>query len=269
MRRAFAVILPFVLAGCGVDTTGLGDDIVEDSGDDTTISSDETGTLFDADETSGEDSDATLEETTAETSAETGEETSAETSSEPAEETGTDADAESDSSDGAIDETSLDGDLGDGDASVDSAVDAPADAPDETATDSGVDTAPTDTGSTGLVSTPGQTSCSHSGTAKLCTSSSDYCCGTYDLFSLSWKWDCSGSCIAGRDYKCDEKADCGSGKICCAKVSLIGSTIQGSDCRSSCGSDPQLCMTTTECAGGKTCTPQKAPDSPQTIGVCK
>jgi hypothetical protein len=96
----------------------------------------------------------------------------------------------------------------------------------------------------------------------------EVCCGRYDVFSLSWTWDCAGSCIAGREYKCDEKADCPSGQICCGSYAAFSTTINGSDCRTSCGGDAQLCTTNAEC-GAKTCTPQKAPDAAQTIGVCK
>jgi hypothetical protein len=260
MRPRFALILPFVLlAGCSVDTSGLGDDFTEDAGDDTTISSDETGSLFDAvDETELPDSDATVEETAAEVGEETAiDSTVSETVDETIAETGEDADAEidADAADSTLEaEAAIDADI---DSAVDSAVDV---APDS------ADAAP-DTSTTGITSTPGLTACSHSGTTKLCLAS-EVCCGRYDVFSLSWTWDCAGSCIAGREYKCDEKADCPSGQICCGTYVAFTTTINGSDCRTSCGGDAQLCTTNAEC-GAKTCTPQKAPDAAQTIGVCK
>lgn len=252
MRSRFALIVPFLLlAGCSVDTSGLGDDFAEDAGDDTTISTDETGSLFDAiDETELPDSDATIEETAAEVGEETAiDSTIPETVEETLAETGDDAAIDS-APEAAID------------AEVDSAVDS---AVADTAADS-ADAGP-ETSTTGITSTPGLTACSHSGTGKLCIAS-DVCCGRYDVFSLSWTWDCAGSCVAGREYKCDEKADCPSGQICCGSYAAFSTTINGSDCRASCGGDAQLCTTNAEC-GAKTCTPQKAPDAAQTIGVCK
>ncbi len=133
------------------------------------------------------------------------------------------------------------------------------------------DTGSADTGSdtgtvTGLFPVAGKVSCSGDGTT-FCASG-QVCCGRYDLLALKWGYKCDTSCIAARGFDCDETADC-PGKVCCADTPLFSSAINGSTCRSSCGSDPQLCMKDADCGGSKKCSPEKAPDLGITLGVCK
>jgi len=126
------------------------------------------------------------------------------------------------------------------------------------------DTMVADTGPT-LTSDPGNIVCSPTSCGK------KFCCGA-PKFSGGYDWQCTDNCgffgIGSLDYACDEKADCGSGQVCCVSLQPFSTTWAGSSCRASCGSDPQLCTTNAEC-GGKTCTLTKVASATFSYGVCK
>ncbi len=129
-------------------------------------------------------------------------------------------------------------------------------------TDTG--TAPTDTGTLALAPNTGKVVCGNT----TCNARPDWCCGRARWDFSGYDWTCEDTYCAQRDFICDEKADCTSGNKCCAIYPFGGSEIRGSECKSDCGSNAQLCMTNAECAP-KTCVARKVPDGPQTIGVCQ
>jgi hypothetical protein len=81
---------------------------------------------------------------------------------------------------------------------------------------------------------------------------------------------------AGREFACDEAADCDTGELCCLDVTIFQTfdaggffdagfptfdagardPIQGSRCRNRCRQQPQSCRTDAECDGG-TCVAQQ------------
>lgn len=238
MRRQPLVLfalLAFGGWGCSTDASGLGDELVDSSSDDTSTSGDDT--------TVDEDT-AVIEDSGVDTSI----------------------------VDSGVDSTAIDSatpDVSDS-ASADEGVDASdsAVAPDVVVIDSAPDTivvvdSPIDTGPV-LVSTPGKIECS----AGLC--GKKYCCGAPKLTG-GYDWQCVDNCgffgVGAIDYACDEKADCSGSQVCCVNTAL--SAWVGSGCRSSCGSDPQLCLTNAECPTGKTCTPTAVPSSSFSFATCK
>ncbi len=244
-----AVLAASIVTGCGGTTFGgLGDD--------------DTGSIVDLDTGSGSDTEGA--------------------DTEPIDDTGsafdgTIADSTDAGPDAAVDavdavdvlDTAVDGDVAtdtrdaavDADTGIDSAVDtldsSPIDAGSDVGSDAGSDTTSADTGGPTWTNVTGKVACEGGQCDKTC-------CG-HDFFG--WGWTCTDTCIAGRTYDCDEKSDCG-GKVCCTSKNVFG-TIDGSGCKDSCGGDLQLCATTAECSGGKTCKAFAPPDLKVTIGACQ
>lgn len=241
MRRPFLVFALLALGawGCSTDASGLGDELVDSSSSDDTSSS--------GDDTAVDEDTAAIEDS------------------------GVDSSIVDSGVDSAVDSTAIDSaapDVADS-ASTDDGVDATDSAlvPDVVLVDSAADTvvvdAPTDTGPV-LVSTAGKIECA----AGLC--GKKYCCGAPKLTG-GYDWQCVDNCgffgVGAIDYACDEKADCSGSQVCCVNTAL--SAWVGSGCRSSCGGDPQLCLTNAECPTGKTCTPTSVPSSSFSFATCK
>ncbi|MBI2393766.1 MAG: hypothetical protein HYV09_29615 [Deltaproteobacteria bacterium] len=252
------------LAACSTDMSGLGGELLVDasSGDTTVSGEDDTAPLF-PDEDSGAPIDTLIADSAPPDTAapdDAGVDTEADAGA-------TDSESGTDATGADVDDTGID--ASGPDTLADAAGDAAPDAVDDTAADT---IAPVDTGLDAggpVATTPGKVSCHQSGAAKLCDT--NFCCGAWTFSGISWQ--CSDNCglfgVGALDYACDEKADCDSGKVCCVKIAAIGGGWDGSDCRSSCGSDPQLCAFTAECPAGKTCQAVKPPSAPFTYGQCK
>lgn len=246
MRALVLLVVGASLLGCSTDMSGLGGDLPADatSGDTTVVDEDDTAPLF-PDEDSSADTklaDSGVVETTVDTA---GHDTAS-------------------VDDTAVDDTGADTGAADTDTVVDS---GPTDSgtPDDTAADTAVDTG-FDAGGP-VASTPGKVSCYQSGSAKQCDT--NFCCGSVSLSGVTWQ--CADGCgifgAGAYDYACDEKADCSGSNVCCVTTTIVGWA--GSSCKSSCGSDPQLCAFTAECPSGKTCQAVKPPSAPFTYGQCK
>jgi hypothetical protein len=118
-------------------------------------------------------------------------------------------------------------------------------------TGSAADTGTTDTGEPVLMSSANRVACTDGAGGTLLCPTGQICCG------VSGAYACKTSCASwDKDYRCDEKADCGSGEVCCAKE-FLGS-YEGSQClnKDYCY-NTRFCMTHAECGTGKTCVPFK------------
>lgn len=247
-RPSFLVFALLALGGCSTDLSGLGDELVDSSSsDDTSSSGDDTAVDEDTAvvEDSGVDStvDSAVDSSTVVDSVVDGTVDGPTDSAAP------------DVADSAVVDAAVD--AADSAVTPDVAIDA---APDTVVVDSVTDTGPT------LVSTPGKVEC----VAGLC--GKKFCCGAPKL-SGGYDWQCVDNCgffgVGTLDYACDEKADCSGSQVCCVNLAPFTTTWVGSGCRSSCGSDPQLCLTNAECPTGKTCTPTAVPSSPFSYATCK
>jgi len=238
--RSALLVLAALIAGCSTDASGLGGDLVLDATTDDTSSSsgDETKPLFPDEDTA------------------TGGDTAIASDSGPAADTEL---PDTELPDTGLPDTELpDTELPDtglpdtGDTSV--AVDSSADvAPETIAID-----APGSDGA--LTPTPGSVTCAD----RVCPAGED-CCGTSGGFT------CAGTCpILSNKFRCDEKADCPSGQICCAEVTPFVGSWYGTTCTASwsCFS-AQVCTSSAGCDSGKTCTAIKPSGAPTTMGYCK
>lgn len=260
MRRWLPLVLGLAWSwsGCSTDASGLGEDVPADS-----ATLDDTGSL---EEDTSVVPDSTLEDTTVadtakpdSSSVDTAKVDSSAADSSAADSSVTEtSSADTAASDSASDDTSADTTVTDA-VLVDSVAEATADVVSEATADVVTDTGPV------LVSTPGSIACTSACGKK-------YCCGA-PKFSGGYDWQCVDNCglfgIGVLDYSCDEKADCSGGKLCCVNISGITGNWQGSECRSGCGSDPQLCLTNAECPTGKTCSPSSVFGAPFSYATCK
>lgn len=233
MKRWTVLVAALSAAGCSTDASGLGGDfaLVDAHTEDSTFGGDETRPLFDADEDGA-----------------------------PVDDTGT---ITVDSTDTADTSVPVDTELPDTAMPVDTDVT-------ETMTDSAVDDGdvsyPIDVMESdgGLTVAPGRVVCSEGGVEKLCASG-EVCCN-------SGGYKCASSCgtfgLGG--YKCDEKADCPGGQVCCADITPFIGTWNGSYCAlaGTCWT-AELCMKNSDCSGSKVCTPIKPSGVPYTLGYCK
>jgi hypothetical protein len=92
--------------------------------------------------------------------------------------------------------------------------------------------------------------CKGNGTA-YCDPSNQVCCGDATWGSASCISSAGCSSIGSHTLECDDSADCGGIKKCCATV--VVNTVTGSTCASSC-SQYELCTDQSQC-GGKSCAP--------------
>jgi len=109
----------------------------------------------------------------------------------------------------------------------------------------------------GQTSSPDKIPC---GNGMQCTTPAEVCCVTgTGLGSADAGCQAAASPCAGGSLKCDEKADCTGGDICCAG---FGGGTGGSECKTACSMmQAQLCKTNAECTGG-VCYANKCPTGP-------
>lgn len=234
MRWTFLVAIA-TLAGCSTDASGLGGDVVGDAHmEDSTFGGDETRPLFDADDDTGSivvDSGDSIDTLVVV-------DTSVPDTATPDTELDTTPPIDTD-----VPETAVDSAVDDGDAAYP------------------IDVMESDGG---LATSPGRVVCSEGGVDKLCASG-EVCCN-------SGGWKCAGSCgtLGLGGYKCDEKADCMGGQVCCADITPFIGTWNGSYCAlaGTCWT-AELCMKNADCSGGKVCSPIKPSGVPYTMGYCK
>lgn len=156
---------------------------------------------------------------------------------------------------------------------------APIDSGSTTPTDTGGSTTESDTGAT-TSSDSGSTSHDDSGTppsdtggtgthtdqvscgTKTCTLPQICCIG----FAGSATYDCTDSAACtGLKAKasCSTPLNCASGEHCCSSFPA------GSSCKSACASgDQEICATTSDCSGGKTCKSCSTPGGGPTLMMC-
>jgi hypothetical protein len=243
--RAALLVLATAFVGCSTDASGLGGDLVvlDAEIDDSTIG-DETRPLFpDEDATSGDSGESS-------------------DSASP--------DASPDS--GGIDTELPDVFMPPADSGIDTELPDTEPLVDSKVPDTAVDDAPDGDVSYpldvmesdgGFTPSTGRVVCHEGGVDKLCASG-EVCCNT------SSGWKCTTTCgtLGLGGYKCDEKADCPSGQVCCADITPFIGTWNGTYCTVRCFT-AEMCMASSDCPSGKTCTPVKPTGAPYTMGYCK
>lgn len=133
-------------------------------------------------------------------------------------------------------------------AATDAAADAAGDA---TARDGGGDGAPS--------SNPGKITCG----ALECAASGEFCCVTIADGGVAYSCASSGgACSSGIERRCDERADCTNGDVCCYED--VGGGLRA-DCRGDCNGRYQGCKATSECVSGS-CTERSCAGF--TVGAC-